>query len=54
MKQYIKEFNEWFNNNDGQIIQPSKGVYSTQDAQFQNRLSKDELYTYFVREFMND
>jgi hypothetical protein len=49
MEIYTKEFNEWIA--DGNVV-TINGYYSTQDAQYKNRLkSKRELYKYFVREF---
>ena len=46
-------FQEWMD--DGNVIEQSKGVYSTQDAQYRNRLKGlDELRKYFRKEFLSD
>lgn len=51
MKSYVKEFNNWIK--DGNVIQ-CNGYYSTQDAQYRNKLKdKEELYKYFVKEFIS-
>ena len=51
MKSYVKEFNNWIK--DRNVIQ-CNGYYSTQDAQYRNKLKdKKELYKYFVKEFIS-
>lgn len=48
-----ESFKEWMD--DGNVIEQSKGVYSTQDAQYRNRLKGlDELRKYFRKEFLSD
>ena len=48
-----ESFQEWMD--DGNVIEQSKGVYSTQDAQYRNRLKgMDELRKYFRKEFLSD
>jgi len=50
-RKYYEEFKEWFD--DGNVIKFKDG-YATQDALYRNRLeSKEKLYEYFVKEFMN-
>jgi hypothetical protein len=50
-RKYYEEFKEWFD--DGHVIKFKDG-YATQDALYRNRLeSKEKLYEYFVKEFMN-
>lgn len=47
------EFKIWFE--DGNVIEFEKGVYSTQDAQYSNKLKgMDELRKYFRKEFLSD
>ena len=48
MRKYNTEYKEWIE--DGNVIQFKEG-YATQDAQYSNRLTEEELYKYFVREF---
>ena len=51
MKTYKKEYDKWIK--DGNVIQ-CNGYYSTQDAQYRNKLKdKKELYKYFVKEFIS-
>jgi hypothetical protein len=46
-------FKEWMD--DGNVVEFEKGVYSTQDAQYSNRLKgMDELRRYFRKEFLSD
>jgi hypothetical protein len=46
-------FKEWMD--DGNVVEFEKGVYSTQDAQYRNRLKgMDELRRYFRKEFLSD
>lgn len=46
-------FKEWMD--DGNVVEFEKGVYSTQDAQYSNRLKgMDELRKYFRKEFLSD
>lgn len=46
-------FKEWMD--DGNVVEFEKGVYSTQDAQYRNRLKgMDELRKYFRKEFLSD
>lgn len=46
-------FKEWME--DGNVIEWEKGVYSTQDAQYSNRLKgMDELRKYYRKEFLSD
>jgi hypothetical protein len=46
-------FKEWME--DGNVIEWEKGVYSTQDAQYSNRIKgMDELRKYFRKEFLSD
>ncbi len=46
-------FKEWMD--DGNVIEFEKGVYSTQDAQYSNKLKgMDELRKYFKKEFLSD
>ena len=46
-------FDEWFNEEEGNVIQNEDGTYSTQDAQFRNRLKNiDEVKEYFYKEFI--
>ena len=42
-------FNDWFN--DGNVHAVGEGLFSTQDAQWNNRLTLTELREYFIREF---
>lgn len=49
MERYTKEFKHWIA--DGNVIKID-GYYSTQDAQYRNRIkNKSELYKYFIKEF---
>ena len=36
------------------MIKNSDGTYSTQDAQYRNKLTLDELKRYFVKEYLSD
>mgnify|MGYP000551218018 CR=1 FL=1 len=48
-----ESFKEWMD--DGNVISFEKDVYSTQDAQYRNRLKgMDELRRYFRKEFLSD
>lgn len=48
-----ESFQEWMN--DGNVVSFEKGVYSTQDAQYSNKLKgMDELRKYFKKEFLSD
>jgi hypothetical protein len=48
-----ESFKEWME--DGNVIEFEKDVYSTQDAQYSNRLKgMDELRKYFRKEFLSD
>jgi len=48
-----EQFQEWME--DGNVIEREKGVYSTQDAQYSNRLKGiDALKKYFKKEFLSD
>jgi hypothetical protein len=48
-----ESFKEWMD--DGNVISFEKDVYSTQDAQYRNRLKgMDELRKYFRKEFLSD
>ena len=48
-----ESFKEWIE--DGNVIEFEKDVYSTQDAQYRNRLKgMDELRKYFRKEFLSD
>ena len=45
-----KNFKLWIE--DGNVIEIEKGVYTTQCAQYRNRLKgKSELYKYFLKEY---
>jgi len=45
-----KLFQQWID--DGNVIEKSKGIYATQDAQYKNNLKgKTELYEYYKKEF---
>lgn len=43
-------FDYWIE--DGNVITNSDGTYSTQDAQYRNKLTLDELKRYFVKEYL--
>lgn len=46
-----KDFDEWMN--DDNVIKNTDGTYSTQDAQWKNKLKDLEaLKQYFVKEFL--
>ena len=45
-------FDYWIE--DGNVIKNSDGTYSTQDAQYRNKLTLDELKRYFVKEYLSD
>lgn len=48
-----EQFQEWMD--DGNVIEREKGVYSTQDAQYSNRLrGLNALKKYFKKEFLSD
>ena len=48
-----QSFKEWMD--DGNVIEFEKGIYSTQDAQYSNRLKgMDELRKYYRKEFLSD
>jgi predicted ABC-type ATPase len=48
-----EQFQEWME--DGNVIEREKGVFSTQDAQYSNRLKGiDALKKYFKKEFLSD
>jgi hypothetical protein len=44
-------FEEWVNSDN--VIKRPDGTYSTQDAQWRNRLTLSELKTYFKKEYGN-
>jgi hypothetical protein len=47
------DFKEWME--DGNVVERENGVYSTQDAQYSNRLvGMDALRKYFKKEFLSD
>jgi len=49
----FEDFNEW--KRDGNVIRNSDGSYSTQDANFRNRLEDmEELQRYYKREFVGN
>ena len=45
-------FDYWIE--DGNVRKNSDGTYSTQDAQYRNKLTLDELKRYFVKEYLPD
>ena len=50
-KSDLEDFNEWME--DGNVIKNTDGTYSTQDANFRNRIeSLDDLKKYYKREFV--
>ena len=50
-KDILKQFHEW--KNDGNVVKID-GCYSTQDAQYRNRLKdRQSLLQYFIKEFIN-
>jgi hypothetical protein len=52
-RQQEKDFNAWIE--DGNVIQNQDNSYSTQDAQYRNRLKDmDALKEYFYKEFLMD
>jgi hypothetical protein len=51
-KQQEKDFDAWIE--DGNVIKNQDGSYSTQDAQYRNRLKDmDALKEYFYKEFLS-
>lgn len=50
-KYELISFFDWIN--DGNVIRTVEGKFSTQDAQYRNRLSYIELKQYFKKEFMS-
>jgi hypothetical protein len=50
-KEINEAFNEWIESDN--VIKLKDG-YSTQDAQYMNCLSKDELLKYFIKEYINN
>jgi len=47
-----EQFQDWFK--DGNVIEVKTDIYSTQDAQWRNRIvGIKNLYRYFIKEFIN-
>ena len=50
MTNFDTDFNEWFEG--GNVTKNQDGTYSTQDAQWRNRVKDlDQLKEYFIKEF---